>query len=1032
MAAPSMVIRIAANVDELKRNLADGRAQIEALGPSVAKMAATWATNSANLIQNAHNITAAIQQIGASTLTAADAAKNLKTLDAALLQLRASSQPIPPLLQQTADKLRAMGDATKAVEAPMGGMSASLTKVTTLLASFGVSLSVGSVIAFGKAILEDADVLTKMSDRTGIGTEALQRLRAIAEPSGNTIEELAASVNKFQNRLVEGTPDVVNAMTRIGVSITDIKAQAPDEQFLTIARAIKEIQDPAERTRIAMELFGRSGAEILPSLIADVDGLKNSTVVMSREAVKALDDAGDAWVRYWRNAKGIAGNAIGGVLAARASRDEAFANASPTIDEAMARRQMGGLDIPLTALAQPLQSVAPSSVDAVLALARAYNADLTPAETKALHAAIEFQDRLAAVNQKIADATRDVGKLSDANQIAVLSYRALGLSNEEIATKLRVSVVAVGKFVDGIKVMRESLDLVEGSAKQFELKTLALGDALESLGEKIPIIKLNDLLATNMEGVLALWGTKLRELEHDVIGVGDAVTKMGLQIKPTMNDIGQGLTKTKTPVDELGRAFEHLGRQIGGSLGDAVSSLGFFITKFKEAKTTADKIAAEIQAGIAIASGFATPGSRGSNIANYAGQGAALGSAILPGWGTAVGAGVGAVVGALKVPDDEKNARDQFNAFKRATAGMFDTVASGTARLQAGGDAWAKMVQQVTAAYEATGRTGAQAMWDLEQATRHTRDDVEKLPDDLAKLNVALQEAAQDQSDLDAAMTKYKLTLEDMGPAFQKQELTKQALSLENSFRLLVGAGADASVVIDRMGDDINAFIKSALKTGTEVPREMKPMLEQMAAAGKLLDENGNAITDLGLSGITWSETMTQGFDRIVTALDKVLMALGWVDNAIIKIPNEKHINVLYDLPNPPSGAWLGEQQTESVYASMGGRVTAQGIQYFAGGGNVLRFRPRGFDTVPAMLTPGERVLSVAQNRAYESGGGSAGAIVVHEGSVSLVFNIDTIDERGMREAFDTHILPEIHKALVDNRRDCRTDIETIARRVAS
>ena len=48
--------------------------------------------------------------------------------------------------------------------------------------------------------------------------------------------------------------------------------------------------------------------------------------------------------------------------------------------------------------------------------------------------------------------------------------------------------------------------------------------------------------------------------------------------------------------------------------------------------------------------------------------------------------------------------------------------------------------------------------------------------------------------------------------------------------------------------------------------------------------------------------------------------------------------------------------------------------QEFAAGGVVRPiyaasgFAPRGTDTVPAMLTPGERVLTVAQNRAYERG----------------------------------------------------------------
>jgi hypothetical protein len=48
-----------------------------------------------------------------------------------------------------------------------------------------------------------------------------------------------------------------------------------------------------------------------------------------------------------------------------------------------------------------------------------------------------------------------------------------------------------------------------------------------------------------------------------------------------------------------------------------------------------------------------------------------------------------------------------------------------------------------------------------------------------------------------------------------------------------------------------------------------------------------------------------------------------------------------------------------------GGRVSSTGVQYLATGGEVMA--PRGTDTVPAMLTPGERVLNVQQNETYEN-----------------------------------------------------------------
>jgi len=414
------------------------------------------------------------------------------------------------------------------------------------------------------------------------------------------------------------------------------------------------------------------------------------------------------------------------------------------------------------------------------------------------------------------------------------------------------------------------------------------------------------------------------------------------------------------------------------------------------------EISAAILSGLAVASGLVDPNSREGGALSGAMMGASAGAAIAPylgpyGWAAVgIGAGAGAIAGALKVPADEKNARDQFNTFKRSLDDMFESVATSQQRIEAGGDSWAKMVIAVREAYVATGRTAAQAMFDLETATRHTRDDVEKLPDDLAKINQALKDQQQDTTDLNAAISRYHFTLEELGPAFQKQELTKQALQLENSFRLLVGAGADASLVIDRMGDDINAFLKSALKTGTEVPREMKPMLEQMAAAGKLLDENGNAITDLGDSGIKWSETMTQGFDRIVDALEKVLVALGWVDLAVDHIPNQKTIKVLYDIPNPPSGAWLGEQQgTGETSMAAGGFGRATGPRWFYTAGNEdFAFSGEGktfaqMATLQARLSQPSTSTSFVGSAASFAAGATQTPVIVQ---LKAEFNIHELD----------------------------------------
>ena len=174
------------------------------------------------------------------------------------------------------------------------------------------AFSISSVVAFGREIVNDADALMRMSDQTGVGVEALQRLRAIADDSGNSIDQLTAAISMMQNRVSGGDRNTVSALEGMGIALQDFVGLKPEEQFMAIAREVAKIPDPMERTRVAMVLFGRSGAQILPSLRADVDRLSDSTRVMSERSIANWDLLGDTVTRWARTIKAEIGNAVMG------------------------------------------------------------------------------------------------------------------------------------------------------------------------------------------------------------------------------------------------------------------------------------------------------------------------------------------------------------------------------------------------------------------------------------------------------------------------------------------------------------------------------------------------------------------------------------------------------------------------------------------------------------------------------------------------------------------------------------------------
>jgi hypothetical protein len=121
------------------------------------------------------------------------------------------------------------------------------------------------------------------------------------------------------------------------------------------------------------------------------------------------------------------------------------------------------------------------------------------------------------------------------------------------------------------------------------------------------------------------------------------------------------------------------------------------------------------------------------------------------------------------------------------------------------------------------------------------------------------------------------------------------------------------------------------------------------------------AAVDAALKAI--NDRIAQGANTASSAVSDVTKNVTDLNSAVANIPNNPYAD--WNVPAAVSDP--------SSYGSTGGMVMASGIQHFARGGRVLPFR--GTDTVPAMLTPGEMVLTKAQQR--EAFGSSSGTTTI-------------------------------------------------------
>lgn len=182
---------------------------------------------------------------------------------------------------------------------------------------------VGSAI-LGVDFAEAGSELNDMSERTGASVEGLSALKYAAQQTGADVGSLETGFKKMGQTLAnaaEGSDQAKESLQKVGVSVSDLQGLSPEEQFAKIADGISQIGDPAKRTAAAIDIFGKSGTDLLPILNGGSEGLaafreraEALGLIMSTEDAQAADALGDAFDDLWATLKSVS-NAIGSAFA---------------------------------------------------------------------------------------------------------------------------------------------------------------------------------------------------------------------------------------------------------------------------------------------------------------------------------------------------------------------------------------------------------------------------------------------------------------------------------------------------------------------------------------------------------------------------------------------------------------------------------------------------------------------------------------------------------------------------------------------
>lgn len=196
-------------------------------------------------------------------------------------------------------RIRATDETGPATRSAKAGFESAATAARTLesaLGLIGISLGVGSILSAADAFIKEAGAIKDGADAAGIAAEQLQRLQYAAKMTGVEAQGLGTALRIMEKNLSEGD----KSFQQLGLSASALKAQSPDEAFLTIADAVAGLRSEYEQTEISMKIFGKSGGELVPLMKAGAAAIREmgdrgeqTGNILSNEAVDGLDSLGD-------------------------------------------------------------------------------------------------------------------------------------------------------------------------------------------------------------------------------------------------------------------------------------------------------------------------------------------------------------------------------------------------------------------------------------------------------------------------------------------------------------------------------------------------------------------------------------------------------------------------------------------------------------------------------------------------------------------------------------------------------------------
>lgn len=221
------------------------------------------------------------------------------------------------------------------VESAASSLRGAWNLLQTALTAYGFSRVASAMYAAGQAL----DDTAKSARRLGMSTAEMQAFNLAAQYSGVSIEQTERAMTRLAAAVASGSGPAVDALQALGISASEIDTDDLSGSIYRVLGALQGVGDPAERARLALDMFGKSGTRLV-ELAGGVDQARDAIerlgLAFSDTAASKVEQANDSFTTLGASIQSLLAGLYADAAPVLQSHAEAWAQIVSWINQARA------------------------------------------------------------------------------------------------------------------------------------------------------------------------------------------------------------------------------------------------------------------------------------------------------------------------------------------------------------------------------------------------------------------------------------------------------------------------------------------------------------------------------------------------------------------------------------------------------------------------------------------------------------------------------------------------------------------------